>query len=176
VLVLASPEQAQAQVLSTVFFASLLVVLTFCLPDPPWKVSLPLWVTVLSKPEPTAPPLVEWLSQPASPMVTVCQSLVRVAPCKAFGVWGVWLGMDGFKTSDLYFAAYLRVAGAPLVGTERDGRRVIFFFEDQGPIAMRQLKRQYFSDSAKVHVLSFVQAVKHMKGLTVSDSEPIPDK
>jgi hypothetical protein len=84
--------------------------------------------------------------------------------------------MDGFKTSDLYFAAYLRVAGAPLVGTERDGRRVIFFFEDQGPIAMRQLKRQYFSDSAKVHVLSFVQAVKHMKGLTVSDSEPIPDK
>ena len=81
--------------------------------------------------------------------------------------------MDGFKTSDIYFAAYLKVAGANLLGTAREGRRVIFFFEDQGPIAMRQLKNAYFSDSAKVNVMSFVQAVKNMKRLTASDSGPI---
>ena len=84
--------------------------------------------------------------------------------------------MDGFKTSDIYFAAYLKVAGATMLGTLREGRRLIFVFEDQGPIAMRQLKRGYFSDTSKVHVLSFVQAVKHMKKLTAPDSGPIQDK
>lgn len=74
--------------------------------------------------------------------------------------------MEGFRTSDIYFAAYLKVAGAKLVHTEREGRRVFFVFEDQGTIAMRQLKAQYFADSAKVNVLSYVQAVKEMKGLT----------
>ena len=82
--------------------------------------------------------------------------------------------MDGYRTSDIYFAAYLKVAGARLVGTEREGRRVFFIFEDQGPIAMRQLKGAYFADSAKVNVLSFVQAIKHMKGLTVR--RPMSDK
>ena len=76
--------------------------------------------------------------------------------------------MDGFRTSDIYFAAYLKVAGAKMVGTLREGRKVVFVLEDHGPIAMRQLKNAYFADSAKVHVLSFVQAVKHMKRLTVS--------
>jgi hypothetical protein len=74
--------------------------------------------------------------------------------------------MEGFRTSDIYFAAYLKVAGAKLAHIEREGRRVFFVFEDQGPIAMRQLKTQYFADSAKVNVLSYVQAVKEMKGLT----------
>ncbi len=73
---------------------------------------------------------------------------------------------EGYRTSDIYYAAYLKVAGAELVDTVREGRRVFFVFEDQGPIAMRQLKQQYFSDRAKVNVLSFVQAVKMMKGLT----------
>ena len=78
--------------------------------------------------------------------------------------------MDGFRTSDIYFAAYLKVAGAAMVGTSREGRKVTFIFEDQGPIAMRQLKGAYFADSAKVNVLSFVQAVKQMKRLTVRSS------
>lgn len=89
-------------------------------------------------------------------------------------VWGYGVRMDGFRTSDIYFAAYLKVAGANLLGTERKGRRVVFIFEDQGPIAMRQLKGAYFADSAKVNVLSFVQAVKHMKELTVRN--PIQPK
>ena len=87
--------------------------------------------------------------------------------CVGFLWLWVWCGMDGFRTSDIYFAAYLKVAGARMMGTERKGRRVVFIFEDQGPIAMRQLKGAYFADSAKVNVLSFVQAVKNMKELTV---------
>jgi len=74
-----------------------------------------------------------------------------------------------YRTSDLYFAAYLRVAQVPLVDTEREGERVIFLFENQGASVMRELKRQYFADVAKVNVMSFVQAIRTMKALTYAD-------
>lgn len=70
-----------------------------------------------------------------------------------------------YRTSDLYYAAYLRVAGVPFMGTERDGKRVIFLFEDQTPTVMRELKSGYFSDRAKVPALSYVQTLRSMKGL-----------
>jgi len=70
-----------------------------------------------------------------------------------------------FRTSDLYFAAYLKVAGARLLGTERAEGRVVFLFEDQGAVAMKQLREQYFSDYAQVHALSFSQAIQEMKSL-----------
>jgi len=71
-----------------------------------------------------------------------------------------------YKTSDLYFAAYLKVAGIPFQDTEWEGRRMFFVFEDQGQDVMRDLKKEYFSDKAKVSAMSFVQAVKLMKNLT----------
>ena len=81
--------------------------------------------------------------------------------------------MEGFRTSDIYFAAYLLMAEVPMLGTEQDGRRTIFVFEDQGKIAMRSLKNGYYSDGAKVHVLSFVQRIKQVKRL-LSSSSPDP--
>lgn len=74
-----------------------------------------------------------------------------------------------YRTKDLYYSAYLRVAGVPFLGAERqnDGK-VVFLFEDQGPGAMRDLKRGYFSDQAKVSAMSFVQMIRAMKSLTFS--------
>ena len=73
-----------------------------------------------------------------------------------------------YRTSDLYYAAYLKVAGVPLLGKDREGSRVVFLFEDQGPHAMRSLKNQYFSDQARVPALSFTQALRALKGMIYS--------
>jgi hypothetical protein len=75
-----------------------------------------------------------------------------------------------YRTSDLYFAAYLAVAGVSLLGTQKTGGRVYFLFEDQGSVAMKQLKDQYFMDRAKVNALSYSQAIKKMKALLYADS------
>jgi len=68
-----------------------------------------------------------------------------------------------YRTSDLYFAAYLKVAAVPLLHLEREGKQVTFVFEGQGGPAMRSLKDQYFSDRAKVPALSYAQTVRDLK-------------
>lgn len=73
-----------------------------------------------------------------------------------------------YRTSDLYFAAFLRVAEVPLKGIEREGKRVFFLFQDSEPSVIRELKDQYFMDKAKVQALSFSQSVKAMKALIYS--------
>jgi hypothetical protein len=74
-----------------------------------------------------------------------------------------------YQTTDLYYAAYLKVAGVPFLGIEREGGRVTFLFGDQGPLVMRDLRNAYFTDAAKVAPLLFVQAIKAMKSLTFND-------
>jgi hypothetical protein len=69
-----------------------------------------------------------------------------------------------YKTSDLYYAAYLKVAGVPFIEPEREGRRVIFIFENSESI--RDLKREYFNRTAKVPALTYADEVKAMKALT----------
>ncbi len=74
-----------------------------------------------------------------------------------------------YRTKDLYFSAYLRVAGVPfLEAVRQDDGKVVFLFEDLGAPAMRDLKRDYFSDRAKVPAMSFVQMIRAMKSLTYS--------
>ena len=75
-----------------------------------------------------------------------------------------------YKTSDLYFAAFLRVAGVPFIDVEREGTRAHFLFEDQGPAIMREFRRQYFADEAKVPAQSFGQMIRTMKSLIYSES------
>ena len=69
-----------------------------------------------------------------------------------------------YKTSDLYFAAYLKVAGIELLGTERIGRKVVFIFRKTDSIS--DLKRGYFNRSAKVLALNYVDEIRSMKSLT----------
>lgn len=70
-----------------------------------------------------------------------------------------------YRTSDLYYAAYLKVAAVPFVEAVREpGGRVIFIFEDVE--GMRDLKNQYYNRTAKVVALNFADEVKAMKALT----------
>ena len=69
-----------------------------------------------------------------------------------------------YKTSGLYFAAYLKTAGVALKSTELNGRRVIFIFERHD--SLRDLKREYFNRTSKVPALTFVDEIRSMKALT----------
>lgn len=72
-----------------------------------------------------------------------------------------------FKTSDLYFSAYLKVAGVPFMDTVREEGRVYFLFDDEeNSPGMRSLRSEYFNGKAKVSALELVQAIKTMKTLT----------
>jgi hypothetical protein len=72
---------------------------------------------------------------------------------------------DGkYASSDMYYAAYLKVAGVPYLGTEREGNRVFFLFEASD--ALRDLKDQYFNRTAKVSALTYADEIKAMKSLT----------
>lgn len=72
---------------------------------------------------------------------------------------------DGmYRTSDLYFAAYLKVAGILFQGTERDGSRVVFLFDNSE--GLRDLKTGFFNRTSKVAALSYADEVKAMKTLT----------
>lgn len=77
--------------------------------------------------------------------------------------------MDGntYRTSDLYFAAYLRVAGVPFVEASREGPRVYFVFEKVE--GLRDLKNQYFNRQAKVPALTYADEIKTVKALTHMD-------
>ena len=69
-----------------------------------------------------------------------------------------------YRTSDLYYAAYLKVAGIPFLEPEREGRRVTFVFDHSDMI--KDLKRQYFNRQAKVAAMTYADEVKAMKALT----------
>jgi hypothetical protein len=71
-----------------------------------------------------------------------------------------------FKTSDLYLAAFLKTAGVFLSGaslSEGERPKVLFEFEDPGGSIIRDLKDEFFSDRAKVHVLSYSQSIRLLK-------------
>ena len=73
--------------------------------------------------------------------------------------------MDNFyRTTDLYYAAYLKVAGVPFVETTREGDRVTFVF--QIVEGMRDLKNGFYNRTAKVSALSFTDEIRTMKTLT----------
>ena len=69
-----------------------------------------------------------------------------------------------YKTSDLYFASYLKVSGMELLKTEVEGRKVIFVFEKHP--TFKDLKREYFNRTSRVPALSFVDEIRSMKSLT----------
>lgn len=72
---------------------------------------------------------------------------------------------DGqYRTSDLYYAAYLKTAGVPFVDTQEEEGRIFFIFEDID--GMRDLKNGYYNRSAKVPALSYSDEIRTMKSLT----------
>ena len=74
-------------------------------------------------------------------------------------------GDQSFRTSDLYFAAFLKVAGVPFVDCESEGNRCVFVFENSEGI--KDLKRAFFSRTpTKIAVLSFADEVQALKAMT----------
>lgn len=68
-----------------------------------------------------------------------------------------------YSTSDLYYAAFLRVAGVKFIGTTPKDGRVLFTFENSEGI--HELKREYFSRSAKIGALDYADEVRSMKAM-----------
>lgn len=72
---------------------------------------------------------------------------------------------DGsYRTSDLYYAAYLKVAGVSYLDEEVEGRRVFFLFENSPNID--DLKRGYYNRTAKVPAMTYCEEIKALKALT----------
>lgn len=72
-----------------------------------------------------------------------------------------------YRTTDLYYAAYLKVAAVPFVDIIQERGRTIFLFE---PVdGMRELRQGYFNRTTKVSALTYADEIKAMKSLTYSD-------
>jgi hypothetical protein len=74
-----------------------------------------------------------------------------------------------YRTSDIYFAAYLSSVDFDLVTTEEesggDGRRKLVFVFRVDDIEMGRIKASYFSGNATVKVRRFVDNLKSLKSM-----------
>lgn len=74
-------------------------------------------------------------------------------------------GKDEFRTHDLYFAAYLQVAGTTLKGTEREpGGKVSFVF-DRSLVNIDELRTAWFNRTGRVEALPYADAIKSLKSI-----------
>ncbi len=74
--------------------------------------------------------------------------------------------MRPFRTTDLYFAAYLKAVGVQYVKCGRIDGRPAFWFESEHPI--RDLKAAYYSRGAQVDALTYADALKFLKAAAYS--------
>ncbi len=71
-----------------------------------------------------------------------------------------------FRTSDLYFAAYLQTAGVEMKKTERDtDNGKIYFVFDTSICNIEELKQGWFNNTAKVPANPFAFNIKTLKSL-----------
>jgi hypothetical protein len=74
-----------------------------------------------------------------------------------------------YRTSDIYFSAYLMALDVPLKTTEKEtggdgGRKVVFVFViPEGEIG--RLKAQYFGGSGTVRARRFVDNLRNLKSM-----------
>lgn len=69
-----------------------------------------------------------------------------------------------FKTPDLYFAAYLQVAGVEMKRTDRESGRVYFVF-DTSITNIDELKTGWINNTAKVPAQPYAHAIKSLKSV-----------
>lgn len=72
---------------------------------------------------------------------------------------------DEFRTSDLYFAAYLQVAGVQMSKTERNGNGKVSFIFDASVSNIEDLKTAWFNQSGRVPGLLYANAIKTLKSV-----------
>jgi len=71
-----------------------------------------------------------------------------------------------FKTSDLYFAAYLKAAGVEMTRTDRhsEGGRILFVF-DTSVSNVEELKNGWFNNTGKVVANQYAYHIKNLKSV-----------
>jgi hypothetical protein len=69
-----------------------------------------------------------------------------------------------FRTPDLYFAAFLQVAGVEMKKTDRESGRVYFVF-DTSLANIDELKTGWFNNTAKVPAQPYAHAIKSLKSV-----------
>lgn len=70
-----------------------------------------------------------------------------------------------FRTSDLYFAAYLQVAGVQMIRPDRNGHGKVSFVFDTSIANIEELKAAWFNQSGKVPALPYANAIKSLKSV-----------
>jgi len=76
-----------------------------------------------------------------------------------------------YRTADIYYAAFLRVAKVPYLRTERDDqeRRTYFYFENNN--GLRELRTQFFNREARVVARDFAEEIRALKTLLHMDQD-----
>lgn len=69
-----------------------------------------------------------------------------------------------FRTADLYFAAFLQVAGVEMKRADRENNRFYFVF-DTSLGNIEELKTGWFSNTAKVPAQPYAHAIKSLKSV-----------
>lgn len=70
-----------------------------------------------------------------------------------------------YMTHDLYFAAYLQVAGAPMQRTTKQASGRINFIFDCTVVNIEELKNAWYSQTGRVPALPYANAIKSLKHL-----------
>ena len=71
---------------------------------------------------------------------------------------------DEFKTPDLYFAAFLQVAGVEMKRTDREDTKVFFVF-DTSITNLDELKNGWINNTAKVPAQPYAYAIRSLKSV-----------
>lgn len=73
-------------------------------------------------------------------------------------------GTNEVRTPDLYYAAYLQVAGLEMTRMEKEGTRVFFVF-DTSVADIEALKTAWINNTGKVAAQPYSYSVKSLKAL-----------
>jgi hypothetical protein len=73
---------------------------------------------------------------------------------------------NGYKTCDLYLAAFFSTSGCPIKNTSRDKNKVYFSFDNSDIV--EKLKSAYYLRQGSVDALSYADNIKSLKSLCAS--------
>ena len=69
-----------------------------------------------------------------------------------------------FRSPDLYFSAYLQVAGVEMLRQDRENGRVLFVF-DATVANIPELKTAWFNSTGKVAAQPYANSIRSLKSL-----------
>jgi hypothetical protein len=70
-----------------------------------------------------------------------------------------------YKTSDLYFAAFLKTSALIMKQPQREGNRILFVFEDKNDGNVDRLKMDFLNGTCKVIARDYADNIKALKSL-----------